>query len=123
MSQFGVEMVVFDPGWGWDFCRRMAEDRLQMVEYPATVANYSEPMKKFEELVLNGSLKHDGNPAMTWMVSNVVCHRDARDQIYPRKEREENKIDGVIAANAALGMEMRNTESTITYTGMWSVNA
>jgi phage terminase large subunit-like protein len=37
------------------------------------------------------------------MVSNVVCHTDAKENIYPRKERPENKIDGVIAAITALG--------------------
>jgi phage terminase large subunit-like protein len=26
-----------------------------------------------------------------------VCHRDVKDNIYPRKERPENKIDGVVA--------------------------
>jgi len=35
-------------------------------------------------------------------VSNVVCHRDAKDNIYPRKERNENKIDGVVALLTAL---------------------
>jgi len=37
------------------------------------------------------------------MISNVVCHRDAKDNIYPRKEHEDNKIDGPVAAIAALG--------------------
>ena len=36
------------------------------------------------------------------MVSNVVCHRDVKDNIYPRKERNENKIDGPVAAIMAL---------------------
>ncbi len=39
---------------------------------------------------------------MRWMVSNVVCHRDAKDNIYPRKERPENKIDGPVATIMAL---------------------
>ncbi|MBN9376476.1 MAG: NERD domain-containing protein [Cellulomonas sp.] len=54
-------------------------------------------------LVLQGKLTHDGNPMMTWMVSNVVCHRDAKDNIYPRKERHENKIDGPVAGIMAIG--------------------
>ena len=29
--------------------------------------------------------------------SNVVAHLDAKDNIYPRKERPENKIDGIVA--------------------------
>jgi phage terminase large subunit-like protein len=107
----GTERIAFDPGFAWDFCQRMATDGLPMVEYRATVMNYSEPMKELEDAVLDGRLKHDGNPAMTWMISNVVCHRDAKDNIYPRKEREENKIDGPVAALAALGMALRDTAS------------
>jgi hypothetical protein len=37
---------------------------------------------------------------------HVVCHLDAKDNIYPRKERPENKIDGVAAAIMALGRVM-----------------
>lgn len=73
-----------------------------MVEVRPTVLNFSEPMKELEALVLQRRLHHDGNPAMRWMVSNVVCHRDAKDNIYPRKQRNENKIDGVVATIMAL---------------------
>jgi phage terminase large subunit-like protein len=37
------------------------------------------------------------------MMSNVVAHMDVKDNIYPRKERPENKIDGVVALIMALG--------------------
>jgi phage terminase large subunit-like protein len=56
-------------------------------------------------------LKHDGNPAMTWMISNVVCHRDAKDNIYPRKEQPGNKIDGAVAAISALGLMLKADET------------
>jgi phage terminase large subunit-like protein len=39
----------------------------------------------------------------------VVCHRDAKDNIYPRKERPENKIDGAVALIMALGRAMAET--------------
>ena len=64
--------------------------------------NFSETMKTIEALVLQGRLVHDGDPVLTWMASNVVAHLDAKDNIYPRKERPENKIDGVIAVLMAL---------------------
>ncbi|HNI73174.1 MAG TPA: terminase large subunit, partial [Accumulibacter sp.] len=38
-----------------------------------------------------------GDPVLTWMMSNVVAHLDAKDNIYPRKESEEKKIDGAVA--------------------------
>lgn len=115
VSAFGVKQVAYDPGFAWDFCQRMSTDGMPMVEYRATVMNYSEPMKELEAAVLDGRLKHDGNPAMTWMISNVVCHRDAKDNIYPRKEREESKIDGPVAAIAGMGAAMRLRVATSIY--------
>ena len=67
-----------------------------------TVQNMSDPMKTLEALVKDGRLKHDGSPVMTWMMSNVVAKLDAKDNIFPRKERYENKIDGPVALIMAL---------------------
>jgi hypothetical protein len=75
----------------------MGEEGLTMVEVRQIVAHMSEPMKELEALVLSGRFHHDGNPVLAWMVSNVVAHRDNKDNIYPKKERPENKIDGVVA--------------------------
>lgn len=46
---------------------------------------------------------HDGDPVMLWMISNVVAREDAKDNVYPRKEAPENKIDGAIALISAFG--------------------
>jgi phage terminase large subunit-like protein len=73
-----------------------------MVEVRPTVLNFSEPMKTLEAWVLQGKFEFSGDPVLTWMVSNVVCHHDAKDNIYPRKERVENKIDGVVALLIAI---------------------
>ena len=40
------------------------------------------------------------------MIGNVVGHYDAKENVYPRKERPENKIDGAIALIMALGRHM-----------------
>jgi phage terminase large subunit-like protein len=98
--------VPFDPWQATQLASHMIDQGVPMVEYRQTVQNMSEPMKQLEALVLQGKLVHDGNAAMTWMVSNVVAHTDAKDNIYPRKERNENKIDGVVGAIMALGRAM-----------------
>lgn len=94
--------VAFDPFQGTQLSNELQTEAVVMVEVGATVRNFSEPMKELEALVLQRRLHHDGNPVMRWMVSNVVCHRDAKDNIYPRKQAPENKIDGVVAAIMAL---------------------
>ncbi|MFN7883002.1 MAG: terminase large subunit, partial [bacterium] len=95
--------IPFDPWQATQLSSHLLEEGAPMVEYRQTVQNMSEPMKQLEALVLQRKLTHNGNPMMTWMISNVVCHRDAKDNIYPRKERDEHKIDGPVAAIMALG--------------------
>jgi phage terminase large subunit-like protein len=94
-----LQEVPFDPWQATQLASHMVAEGLPMVELRQTVQNMSEPMKSFEALVLAGPdrFQHDGNPMMSWMVSNVVCHRDVKDNIYPRKEFEQNKIDGPVA--------------------------
>lgn len=101
-ARFEIKAVAFDPFQATQFSTRMLAEGLPMIEVRPTMLNFSEPMKQLEALVLQGKWAFDGDPVLTWMVSNVVCHRDAKDNIYPRKERPENKIDGVIAVLMAL---------------------
>lgn len=102
--------VPFDPFQATQLSSHMLAEGLPMVEMRPTVLAMSEPMKQLEALVLQGAGKfqHDGCPVMTWMVSNVVCHTDTKDNIYPRKERPEQKIDGPFALIMALGRAMAN---------------
>ncbi len=102
-SRFEVVEVPYDPFQATQLSTRMLEEGFPMVEMRPTVLNFSEPMKELESLVLSKRLHHNGCPIMTWMVSNVVAHLDNKDNIYPRKERPENKIDGVVALIMALG--------------------
>lgn len=102
-SRFQVQEIAYDPWQALQLSTRMTEQGLQMVEMRATVANFSEPMKQLQALVLSGKFKHDGDPVLAWMASNVVGHLDAKDNIYPRKERPENKIDGIVALIMAMG--------------------
>ena len=101
-SRFAIQAVAFDPFQATQLSTRMLAEGLPMIEVRPTVLNFSEPMKTLEALVLQRKLIHDGDPVLGWMVSNVVAHLDAKDNIYPRKERPENKIDGIVALIMAL---------------------
>lgn len=99
---FNVREVAYDPFQAAQFSQRMLDEGVPMVEVRPIVLNLSEPMKELQALVLDGDLEHDGDPCMGWQFSNVVAHLDNKDNIYPRKERVENKIDVVVAAIMAL---------------------
>jgi phage terminase large subunit-like protein len=116
-SRFQIVEVPFDPFQATQLSSHMLAEGLPMVEMRPTVLNFSEPMKELEALVLQKRFIHNGDPILAWMVSNVVCHRDQKDNIYPRKEREENKIDGVVALIMALGRIMAPADGKTTVIG------
>lgn len=110
LSRFDVQAIAYDPWQATQLANDLSEDGAPMVEYRNTVQNVSEPMKWLEALVQDGRLDHDGNPAMTWMMGNVVAKVDAKDNIFPRKERYESKIDGPVALIYALAMYLSDRE-------------
>jgi len=79
-----------------------------MVEMRPLVLNFSEPTKRLDALMADGRIHHNGDPVLTWMLSNVVGHYDRKDNVYPVKERRENAIDGVVALIMALGRALAN---------------
>jgi phage terminase large subunit-like protein len=105
-SRFELQAVGYDPCQATQLSTRMIAEGLPMIEVKPTVLNFSEPMKTLEALVLQRKLIHDGDPVLGWMISNVVAHLDAKDNIYPRKERPENKIDGIVALIMGLSRAM-----------------
>lgn len=100
---FHLVDAVFDPWQAAHLIQNLSAEGIPASEYRQTVQNMSYPMKELEALVLEKRLHHDGNPVLSWMLSNVIAHTDAKDNIYPRKEQAENKIDGAVALIMALG--------------------
>lgn len=99
--------IAYDPWQAAQLAGNLEKQGLMMVEYRQTVQMMSEPMKESEALILSGQVKHDGNPCMSWMIGNVVAKIDAKDNVFPRKERDGDKIDGPVAMISALGMAIR----------------
>lgn len=94
---FEVDEIGYDPFQATQFSTHMVDLGLPMVEIRPTVLNFSEPMKELEALILNKDIQFDIDPVLMWMFGNVVAKLDKKDNIYPDKEQDKNKIDGVVA--------------------------
>ncbi len=70
--------------------------------------NVTDPAKDLEARVKAGPhmLRHDGNPVMTWMMSNVNARVDKNDNVFPNKLNDECKIDGPVALITAMSRAM-----------------
>jgi phage terminase large subunit-like protein len=114
-SLYQIEAIGYDPFQATQIAGRLGNDGFPVVEVRPIVLNFSEAMKELEALVLSGRLHHDGDPVLTWMMSNVVAKLDNKDNIFPRKERPENKIDGMVALIMALDRAMKSVQKSSAY--------
>lgn len=112
---FKILQAGFDPWQASYLMQRLSLEKLPVLEYRQTVQNMSLPMKELEALVLQRRIHHNGDPVLTWMISNVVCHMDAKDNMYPRKEKPDNKIDGAVALIMGIGITMAPVEAPKQY--------
>ncbi len=105
-ERFEIREIAYDPHNASMLVTALQDEGLPLVSFGPTVLNFSEPMKQVEALIRDRKMRHDGDPVMTWAMSNVVAKLDRKDNIYPNKERPENKIDPFIALCAAMGRAM-----------------
>jgi phage terminase large subunit-like protein len=113
-DDFQLEEVDYDPDQARMMISELQAEGIPCAEVTATMKNFSEPMKEMEAMIRERAIAHDGDEVFTWMLSNVVTKENHRDQVYPRKDRPENKIDGPVAHIMALGRWMRFDEPVAT---------
>jgi phage terminase large subunit-like protein len=106
MRNFSVREVIYDPFQATYLVTRLQAASVKMVEFPMTVQRYSGPMKEVEADIISGKLRHNGDLVLGWMMGNVVARKDAKDNVFPRKTRDEHKIDAAIGVIAARGRSM-----------------
>jgi phage terminase large subunit-like protein len=117
-SQVSLQDVSFDDWQANYLMTRVGERGIPTVAYNQTVKNMSAPMKEVEARILNRTLWHDGNPVMTWMMGNVVCKTDAKENVYPRKENDNDprcKIDGPVSLIMSMGRALAEQEAPASY--------
>jgi len=101
-KEFQIREVAFDPFQATQFSTRMVALGLPLVEVGQTVKNFSEPMKEVEAMILRKDIEFTFDPVLMWMAGNVVARLDKKDNIFPNREKESAKIDGMVALIMAI---------------------
>ncbi|MBL4761781.1 MAG: terminase [Gammaproteobacteria bacterium] len=102
-AAFDLQEVAYDP-WGMKYlAQELDKRRFPMVEHRQGYMSMSPPMKRFEELVIQNRIRHNGNPVLAWAVGNVHCDVDAAENIKPNKAKAVGRIDPAVAAIMAVG--------------------
>lgn len=99
--------IAYDPMQATQMAQGLLQEGAPMVELYQNLKNLSEPMKTLQALIYSGRLHVVNNPVMHWNAANVVAHTDAKENIYPRKEKAEDKIDGIVALIMAINQSIQ----------------
>jgi len=110
-KEYKVLEMPSDPNRAWGVFPLLEKEGVPIVEYRNTVLMMSEPMKELDALIRSGRIIHCGDPVLTWAVSNTTGKIDKKDNVYPNKETNSNKIDPVIGAIMAIGRAMTRDKS------------
>lgn len=106
LRRFDVAKLAFDPWNATALVTRLMSEGAPALEFRQTTKNFSEGMKTLAAAIDDGKVAHDGDPALAWMMSNVTAKADANDNVFPRKESAESKIDGAIAVLMAYAVAL-----------------
>jgi phage terminase large subunit-like protein len=64
-------------------------------------------------MVLSRRIRHDGNPVLRWMASNMVVTLDPAANIKPDKSKSSEKIDGMVALIMGLDRATRREGGSV----------
>jgi len=106
---YTLKALAFDSWQAAQLSGNLEKAGIEAVPFPKNAKMYSPVMDFFTSLALQGRIHfpHD-DEVLYWCFSNIQCHRDANDNLFPLKANKDplRKIDGAIAALYALRLAM-----------------
>jgi phage terminase large subunit-like protein len=85
----------------WDFQNKVG---IKMMPFGQEARSMAPAIDKFEDALLQKTVRHNGNPCLTWCASNAIVVADDADNRKLSKRKSTGRIDGVVAAVMAFGV-------------------
>ena len=101
-QKYKIQELAVDPHDALEVSSNLLDAGVNVIEFRQGFLSMSPACKSFEEKILRKEYRHNNNPVMGWMLSNVVLRIDPAGNIKPDKGKSREKIDGVISSVMAL---------------------
>ena len=103
-----IRSIGYDRWNATQLVNQLAGDGFELVPVGQGYASLSAPAKRLEADIAAGLVHHDGNPVLTWNVSNAMAVSDPAGNRKIDKSKSRFRIDGVVAMAMALGLKSRD---------------
>jgi phage terminase large subunit-like protein len=115
-QEFDLRSVTYDRWNSSHLVSELRDDGLDCVPLGQGIVSLNAPMKLVEKMAYDGTLRHDGNPVLTWNVASTVQVTDAAGNVKPDKEKSTGgKVDGVFALLNAMDTYSRQPKAEMSY--------
>lgn len=101
-DDFDLKEIAFDSWNATQIAIQLEEEGLTVVKFRQGFKSMSPAVKELEVKILSNQLVHNGNPVLSWMVSNVMIKLDPAGNVKIDKSKSTDKVDGVVALAMAL---------------------
>jgi phage terminase large subunit-like protein len=120
---YNVATWAYDPQYGAILAQRIQEIHNSTIfKFTQSSHFYTGPVGRLESLVsevhmVNGqpvrALVHDGDPVLSWMMTNLMIHKNYRGQKMPDKSSDANKIDIAVAVLMAISECLYSNKASV----------
>lgn len=100
-EEHGVSDVAYDPHNGQPFAERIEEEGIAIASMAQNSAHFHEPIADLKQAMVDGRLRHDGNPLLRWCVKNAILISNRQDRWMFDKRDSSDKIDPAVAMTMA----------------------
>ncbi len=116
--EYNIQSIAYDRWNASSLVVRLSNDHnVPMSSFGQGFLSMSAPTKELEKVILGEQIIHDGNPVMSWMLSNIALTEDAAGNIKPNKAKSTEKIDGIVSLVMSLGEYMSEEDLNSVYDG------
>lgn len=107
---YNIKEVGYDAYNAASLIARLHEYGIPVKKVGQGMAVLSNPSKHVEKLIMQNSIKHNGNPFIGWQLGNCEVYEDVNGNIKIRKNEADKsaKVDGIIALIIAMHCSLDN---------------
>jgi len=107
-AKHSVRLIAFDPYNAQNIGNELEAEGLRVIRCPQSFLQLATPTRMLERAIMGKTLAHDGNPVLSWSMSNVVVDTDSAGNPRPSKKRSVERIDPVIAMTIAIAASVHD---------------
>lgn len=113
-TRFVIKGLTYDPAMMGVILDKLTERGVAfpILKTPQTYVGMSPGLSQLEHEVVNGTLKHDGNPLLSSHVTKAIIRKSDDGLRRFIKPKNRTRIDGAVALAMALGLKAKDLENT-----------